>query len=128
MTKLVITGCIPDGSDANRTNDAVYGDGFYLRMDVAIQLALSGTEFWVKMPGIMIAKVEVAKSANGRLYLKTHPDAWIANNLGEICSGPKKLESALSKIGLRRRPSLATGFTSALMRSQNALAPPTRQR
>ncbi|WP_155839822.1 DUF3892 domain-containing protein [Hyphomonas jannaschiana] len=118
MARLVITGCVADGADADRTIDVVYGDGFRLRMDKAVELALAGVEFWAKMPGITIARVRVQKSVSGNYYLRTHPDAWVANNLGKICSTNRasKLASANS---------LASGFSYGLTRQRtdrNALA------
>ncbi|MEH6808961.1 MAG: DUF3892 domain-containing protein [Hyphomonas oceanitis] len=119
MAKLVITGCVPDGSDSDRVIDIVYGDGFRLRMDKAVELALAGIEFWAKMPGITIAKVNVQKSLTGNYFLRTSPDAWVANNLGRICSG-----NNIAK--LTRSASLAPGFGTVLKQPTNALAPSAR--
>lgn len=86
MTTLYIEGCVEDGKDPGYVSDAVYGDGFFLRMDRAIQLASAGVNFKARVFGLLVADVRVAKSPLGRLYLKTSPDALVANNLGEITS------------------------------------------
>jgi len=51
---------------------------------ICFRLVLSGAVEFVTKVGAYVAKVTIAKSPTGRLYLRTRPDAVIANNLGEI--------------------------------------------
>ncbi len=85
MPSLQITFCMPDRSDPDRVIDCVGGRGWVMHMDVAILCAQQGMDFYVVVDGAR-AEVGVATSQYGRKYLRTRPDATIANNLGEITS------------------------------------------
>lgn len=105
MAVLYITGCKEDGSDPGNVKDMVYGDGWAMRMDVAIQQALDGQKFRALGRSLVAADVEVMRSSMGRLYLKTRPDAYAANNLGEITS--RRHANALARTLLAGGPNVS---------------------
>ncbi len=99
MIPLEITFCIKDGTDPDRASDGVGGDGWYMRMDKAVTFAFDGQEFFTRVRGIKVP-VHVRKGTMpGRYYLQTHPDATVANNLGQITAFKA---SAVSPPPLRR--------------------------
>lgn len=106
MIRLEIKRCVPDGSDPGRVADAVEGDGYSLRMDIAVALARQGAvEFSTKANGYQ-ARVYPALSSVGRWHLKTSPDAAIANNLGELRArrGPPTSNGLLGRTRVRPAP------------------------
>ena len=85
MVQLVIKGCEFDPAHAK---DVIFGDGFRMELDQAIELAMGGIEFWAAEADGSAAKVSVEKNEYGELILKTEPSARAANHFGEICAPP----------------------------------------
>lgn len=96
-----ITGVEPDKGDPDRVNDAVYGPDFYLSMSKAVSLARSGVEFRTSVSGAKTARALPYRSPRGNWYLKTSPDAYVANNLGIIAA--ERQISTLLTGGLPKR-------------------------
>lgn len=91
-----ITGVEPDKGDPDRVNDAVYGSDFYLSMDKAAYLARHGVHFRTFVPYSRPVDVKAHQSPLGNWYLKTSPDARIANNLGYIKAKRSPLNAFLT--------------------------------
>ena len=100
MATFYITGVEPDGRDQNRVNDAVYGKDFYISMEKAVFLVRAGVKFRTLCANNRHAPVYAQQSLSGNWYLKTSPDAYIANNIGTIASRPRA--STLLSGGIRR--------------------------
>jgi len=92
--------------------DAIFCDGLAARMDRAIELVLSGAvEFYTVHESVQ-TRVTVAKSLQGRLYLKTKPNTWLSDNLGEICRASKRAPPSFGAFG--RGPNIgANGLSVA---------------
>ena len=85
MTGLVIRGCEFDGA---HMRDVVYGDGFRMELDRAVELAGDGLEFSAAMPDGSLAAVILTKNEYGEPVLKTDMGANAANHAGEISAPP----------------------------------------
>jgi hypothetical protein len=90
MHALHITNCIADGPDPGFSPDIVSGIGWAMKMNVAIKMAVGGQQFYTTANGVR-AEVWVARGPYDRLYLRTSPDATVANDLGEITSKRSQL-------------------------------------
>ena len=85
MAKLIIRGC---EFDPVQGKDMVFGDGFRMELDRAIDLAGSGIEFQAAARDGSVRDVRVETNEYGELILRTDPGASAANHFGEICAPP----------------------------------------
>ena len=81
MAEKQVKWIVPDGTDADRRIDAIGGDNFCDRLDIAIANIKAGTaKYWATANGQSVWVV-VAQRSNGRVYLKTESDGHEPNNL-----------------------------------------------
>lgn len=85
MSGLVIRGC---EFDAGHVKDVIYGNGFRMELDRAVELVEAGVEFSAEMPDGSLAQVFLSTNDYGEPVLRTEAGALAANHLGEITAPP----------------------------------------
>lgn len=97
MPSLQITYCTPDKTDPDPTADLVGGPGWAMSKQLAIQLTMQNMTFFTMVNGVR-AEVNLVQRGDGSLYLRTHRDASIANNLGEVTSTRNVMAKRLAEV------------------------------